>query len=601
MQNYLYICTMDKKYLIHFGDNTFEASEYQIKIFQCIEYGVGNMVINASAGSSKTTSIVNGINYIPKEKRVLFVAFNKDIASKIKTLVERENTNVHTFHSLGRSILIENNIITEDTPINEYKYNTYIKENIETLSKEGELRSLKNNYNTYISNITKLCEYCRYFHYMQKNKIKKLAKFYGITIIRDEIDVVIEVLKWGTKCQDEIDYTDMIWLPVQLNLTTKNKLYDFIFVDEAQDTSIVEQELVFKTFKRGARFCIIGDTKQSINIWCGATEEAIDVFLKQPNTQTFNLPISYRCPRKIVDFVQQFTDNIISAPNAIEGEINYEVSPNYAQAGDMILCRNTAPLIKLHLLYLRNNKKSFIRGFENIKTEYLSLIQNSNSKFIDKNILTTDGLIPTLYKQLFQQMEYLKKDFSLSEEELVVHPKILEMYDNIQGIISLSDSINTTEELIDKINTVFSGNELNAIQLSTIHKAKGLEADNVFILCPSLLPNPYAKLDWEKRTEINLQYVAYTRAKKTLNFIKEDKSSQWENIKNQFSVKAMTKTFNEIKAKLNYNTDFQCKENDILTKKIETIQTIGTKTFYNLGYTNNTKKAGLKFSKLINK
>ena len=91
---------MDKKYLIHFGDNTFEASEYQIKIFQCIEYGVGNMVINASAGSSKTTSIVNGINYIPKEKRVLFVAFNKDIASKIKTLVERENTNVHTFHSL---------------------------------------------------------------------------------------------------------------------------------------------------------------------------------------------------------------------------------------------------------------------------------------------------------------------------------------------------------------------------------------------------------------------------------------------------------------------------------------------------------------------
>ena len=594
---------MKKKYILKYGDKEFEASEYQIKIFQCIEYGVGNMVINASAGSSKTTSIVNGINYIPKDKRVLFVAFNKDIANKIKGIVTRENTNVHTFHSLGRSILIENGIITEETPINEYKYNSYIKEHIDTLSKEGELRSLKKQYNTYINNITKLCEYCRYFHYMQKSKIKKLAKFYGITLIRDEIDVVIEVLKWGTKEQKEIDYTDMIWLPVQLNLTTKNKLFDFIFVDEAQDTSIVEQELVFKTFKRGARFCIIGDTKQSINIWCGATEEAIDVFIKQPNTNIFNLPISYRCPQKIVNFAQQFSDNIIAAPNAIEGEINYDVSPNFAQAGDMVLCRNTAPLIKLHLSYLRNNKKSFIRGFENIKTEYLSLIQNSNSKYIDKNILTTDGLIPTLYKQLFQQMEFLKRDFSLTDEEIVVHPKILEMYDNIQGIISLSDSISTTQELIDKINTVFNGDELDAIQLSTIHKAKGLESDNVFILCPSLLPNPYAKLDWEKRTETNLQYVAYTRAKKTLNFIKEEKSTQWENIRNQFSVKAMTKTFEEIKTKLNYNIDFNCKEEELLTKKTETIHVIGTKqNKNNLFIPNNksTKKGGIRFANLIN-
>lgn len=906
----IFVYDMEKKYTIKYGDKEFEASEYQSIIFDSIEHGVGNMVVNASAGSSKTTTIVNGINYIPEEKRVLFVAFNKDIAAKIRTMVKRDNTSVHTFHSLGLSILMENEIVHENPNINEYKYDTFIKNNIDTLSKIGEMKSLKRMYSTYISNIIKLSEYCRYYHYMQKNKIKKLAKIYGITLIRDEVEVVVEVLKWGQKYTDEIDYTDMIWLPVQLNLTTKKKLFDFIFVDEAQDTSIIEQELVFKTFKRGARFCVVGDdfqcqplgtkvlmsdktykniedievgdklvtymdkskscfkgynrynkknacnpssvlgiethysknlikittengltseytpehityikfneencknkyilylmcdqykqkfrigttclynpikvntfglkarmrsencaygwilkvydnkhdclideilystkygipqiifeperagckgitkedisyiynnlgysikdrandllnafnkkieypfttqityeknarnyirtinvcnlfteimdvkvfnenethyrthgihsisnryeivghfetiksieyktgdfkvyslnvdkehnyvsdgilTHNCINIWCGATEEAIDNFLQQPNTMVYKLPISYRCPVKIVELASNFSDNIIAAPNAINGEINYDVSANYAQSGDMVLCRTTAPLIKQHLSYLRNNKKSFIRGFENIKTNYINLINSTQSKYIDKNLITSDGLIPKLYESMFRQSEYLQKQYSLTDSEVVVHPMILETYDNIQGIIALSDGIETVEELKEKIYTVFNGDENEAIELSTIHKAKGLESDNVYILCPSLLPNPIARLDWEVKTEENLQYVAYTRAKKTLNFIREDKSSQWERFKNQFSVKAMTEVFETIKLKLKYNKEFGVEEQNFIPKKKEEIRTIGNKTlqsFNNENRSNGKKKGGLKFAHLM--
>ena len=76
--------------------------------------------------------------------------------------------------------------------------------------------------------------------------------------------------------------------------------------------------------------------------------------------------------------------------------------------------------------------------------------------------------------------------------------------------------------MIDRISEVFSDRKKNGIALSTIHKAKGLEADRVFIACKSLMPSKSAKKDWEIRQEYNLMYVAYTRAKNLLGFLNED-------------------------------------------------------------------------------
>ena len=59
------------------------------------------------------------------------------------------------------------------------------------------------------------------------------------------------------------------------------------------------------------------------------------------------------------------------------------------------------------------------------------------------------------------------------------------------------------------------------IQLSTIHKAKGLEADNVFIICPSLIPSRLARTEEEEAEEKRLQYVMCTRPKESLNFVTE--------------------------------------------------------------------------------
>ena len=73
-----------------------------------------------------------------------------------------------------------------------------------------------------------------------------------------------------------------------------------------------------------------------------------------------------------------------------------------------------------------------------------------------------------------------------------------------------------------RIDEIFpSRSKKGGISLSTVHKAKGLEADNVYIICESLMPSQSAKKEWEIKQEYNLMYVAYTRAKNKLGFVDE--------------------------------------------------------------------------------
>ena len=579
----------NEHYKIQINGEEFDASEYQDKIFQTISSGVGNLIINAAAGSAKTTTIVNAIRFIPDAKKILFIAFNKDIVNKIRHTVTHDGATVLTFHSLGYCMLVENGVIEnkgKDIVI-EYKYKNYVKENLQHLT--DRYSEIGRNKSLYINNIVKLIEYSRYYLAMSIKEIERVAEIYGIIPILDEVEVCRKALLWGKENLDFIDYTDMLWLPNVLNLTTKRYLFNWIFIDEAQDTSIVEEKLVDKCFKRGTRFAAVMDEHQQINIWCGSTMDAIDNFLKYPHTKQYTLPISYRCPKKIVELAKQFSDNIVAKDDAIEGEIRYDVSPNEPIAGDMVLCRNTAPLIEQFLKYLRINKKAYIRGFKDIRKEYLELIAGTKSKLIDRNCVTYDGLFPNLYVYLFKQIDTIMSTQRLDEEDALCHSTILGIYDNIEALKVLSEGLISTQELVDKINIIFNGEVEDAVELSTIHKAKGLEADNVYILQPSLMPSKLASKEWEKKTERNLIYVAYTRAKKTLNFMKEDPHAY--RTSGYFDMKRLKKELDDLRVKLNYNRELEITEDNFNDKPIvEPIKQLGSIKQTNKLIGNNTTK-----------
>lgn len=541
---------MEDKTKIYAGEKTYDASHYQLSIFNEIEHGIGNMVITAAAGSSKTTTIENCLRFIPKDKKSLFLAFNVSTVDKLKReIVGVDNVKIMTFHGLGNRILRENEIITESTIIDEFKYSRYIKQHIYELTTEENLKSMGIKSVSYIANIIALTNYARYYMAMKEKDIAEVADIYGIVPVSDDFSVVRNVLIWGKEHIETIDHTDMIWLPNIMNLITKRYLFDFVFIDEAQDTTLAHQQMVDKTFKRGCRFIAVGDPRQQINVWCGATEKAIENYERRKNTKKLSLPVSYRCPKMIVNAAKQYAPEIVAADFAKEGEINYDVSPNDAKPGDMVLCRIISKLLEQYLSYLRNNKKAYLKGSDGIRETYLDLISRVNAERIDARCLTTIGLIPQLYKLYFERLDEIKERLNIDEEEALYHYEILSLYDNIEALKVLSEGLDTVQELVDKINTIFNGSSDNAIILSTVHKAKGMEADNIFILCPSLMPSKLANKAWEIKAEENLMYVAITRAKKSLNYIKEDVKGFYKNF---CTPNDMRENIERIRERINY-------------------------------------------------
>ena len=69
-------------------------SPYQRAVFRAIEQGSGHLVIEAVAGSGKSTTILEAIRRIPKNLSVLLVAFNKSIQKELQTKIPPEHTNV---------------------------------------------------------------------------------------------------------------------------------------------------------------------------------------------------------------------------------------------------------------------------------------------------------------------------------------------------------------------------------------------------------------------------------------------------------------------------------------------------------------------------
>lgn len=537
-----------KEFIIKRGDKIFEPSQYQKDILQFAHEGVGNGFINACAGASKTTILENIIYQVPSSKKKLFIAFNKSIVEEMNNRIDSsvENLNIVTYHSLGYSILKEN-FRNNNFIVNVEKYSTYLRNNILTLSSYGEINSIGSSYTQYLRNIILLIDYSRYYHASNLIAIKNVAEKYGLNILRDECIITKKMLDWGRNNINEIDFTDMVWLVNELNLTTKKHLYDIILVDEAQDTSVMQQNMTEICKKRGCRVFAVGDTNQAINVWCGADTEAVEKF-KGDNVKVFTLPISYRCPKRVVEMAKKYSDNIVASENAIDGEIRYNVPLSMPDNNDMVLCRNTAPLIEYYLTLLRYNKKCYIKGSEDIYNILYSLITSTNATKIDEECNYSDGLFPKLYEMLSNNISKLIS-CGYTEEDATMHKSSLDIYDNICAIRVLSENLSTTEELLNKLAIIFKDESNEGIMLSTIHKAKGLESDNIFILSPSLLPNKYAKKEWEKLSEQHLIYVAYTRAKKTLNFMVEETHNHRNN--SQIDFKKIKKELNNAKTLIN--------------------------------------------------
>lgn len=499
----------------------FIPSKYQQDIFDFIQHGNGNSVINALAGSGKTSTIVNAVKLIPSTCNALFIAFNKEIVKELeKKLAGVKNVQVKTLHSLGL-LMIRRNLGT-NIEIDEYKYRTFIKKNIKQLSSADFDKMTTKLMQQYTDNVIQLCDLGRYNLAQCEKDLLRVSARHDIPIIDDECNAVLNVMKWGRENTTSIDFTDMVWLPYELTLNPIGLQYDYIFIDECQDLNAAQRELFLRCFRRGTRFIAVGDKKQAIYSFAGADAESFAKLQNLPNTTTLPLPISYRCPKKVVNLANQFVDTMECREGAPDGEIVHNVSIKDIHDGDMVLCRTKMPLIKLYMRYLRMGVKSYVRG-QDIGLNLLRMVDKTEQIVLNVS-LQKDGVFARLYDDLFEERNRLMIKRGMDLEDATLSNQIMNKYDSIKALEILAEGLTSARDLHDRIENVFA-ESADGVCLSTIHKAKGLEANNVYILCKTLMPSRLATQDWEKEQEQNLMYVAYTRAKYKLGFVSETEIS----------------------------------------------------------------------------
>jgi superfamily I DNA/RNA helicase len=498
---------------------TFTPSKYQSDIFRAVQSGQKAIVVAAVPGSGKTTTIQQLVRYIPASATVLMVAFNVDAAKQLQFKIDDLLRDLHeeglttplvecrTIHSLGNGTLAQAGIKGRVTA---YKYSKIAREylrswNIYDQPTENSLSDLLDKARLTLSS-------------MNANSLVGLLDRFEIDIDERYLDrclkAVPELLRAGIEQarQGVIDFTDMIWLPSVLNLSPRK--YSFVLVDEAQDLSPAQRELVLKARKPNGAFVAVGDANQAIYGFAGASNKSIQEIIKATNAITLPLSICYRCPVSAVELASSIYPGIESAPGMPQGEIRTLADkdiPGEVRSGDLILCRTTAPLVSMCFELLRQGKRATVRGRD------LGKALGAVVKHIQKFCRERNAPMNILNLQECAD-EYLDAHIATlqgGEHEM----KRANIIDKIDTLICLFEhykyahALSSLDAFTDYINDFFKEDKEAQIILSTGHRAKGLEYPRVFILRSDKLPHPMAKTQEARIQEYNLMYVLYTRVR----------------------------------------------------------------------------------------
>jgi len=472
----------------------------QERIFLFVKKRPENILIKAYAGAGKTTTIVEAVKLLPKDKNIMFLAFNKHIQEELKTKLP-EYVRCYTTYGLGMSAIKRK--YGDSIQFDEFKIDKLVLKKSKSWNLADEMD--EEEIGLYMNNVKKLVNLCRLTLTIKPEYISYVADRYDVPLNKPrDIKRVLKVLDTCTTDRKTFDYTDMIYLPA-----VDNGIWffpqDYVFVDEVQDLNRCQIKIIEKVLKRNrttkkleGRLISVGDFFQGIYGFNAADEKSFEWFQKFPNTKILPLSVSFRCSQNVIKKAQEIVPDIKALPTAPDGMVRDGNVLEEAQSGDFILCRTTMPLVKLFFEFLTQQKKAIIKGSD-IGVHLIELIGKINN--IDK-------LKSFWEAELAKFRKDLKADGVLNPNE---HSGYSALEDKVMTLLFLTQLANSIADLKMKIKAIFT-DEIEGICLSTVHKIKGLEANRVFIIRPDLLPLPNSR-SWQAMQEKNLEYVAITRAK----------------------------------------------------------------------------------------
>lgn len=484
-------------------------SDYQQAIFGGVESSEDNILVQAVAGSGKTTTLEE----ISQRTSAILLSFNSAIAKAGKA----RGLNAKTLHSFGNSAWWRN---TRSPSLDFDKLDLHLDRLFgKSAGKYGFIvkrivSAIKNSGMGLTGSL-------------EANEVRWAMDGWEFTsdIPEEDLDLVAQQAQrlWRSSAEDitRLDFDDMLYGPLYHGWNLKQR--DTILVDESQDLNSI-QHLMLMAMQ--TRVIAVGDRWQAIYAFRGALSDSMDRL--KDHFQMIELPLSicYRCPQSVVREAQKLCPHIEWRPGAPKGSLLYqqaegwkewltahpEADPEELWDGTqaihiedpelfshdvLVLCRNNAPLFSAVMRHVREQKPCRV----------LSNALEGLSTFI-KRFKTDDilALRAKLEQWLGKEIEkYSNAPWRVQASE-----------DKIATIFVLAEHFTRTDDLLRLLKTLADGK--TGPIFSTIHKAKGLEAKEVYFLRPDLCPSPWARTREAQEQERNLRYVAVTRAQERLTF-----------------------------------------------------------------------------------
>jgi DNA helicase-2/ATP-dependent DNA helicase PcrA len=465
-------------------------SPYQEAIFERVVVSKENLAIIARAGSGKTTTLVEAISRLPKNLKVLVVAFNKsiqtDMTKKLGTAgadgkyVLPKHIDCMTLHSLGFRAVMRR----------------FGRVNLDENKTFNICKDLIGSKYDLIAEMKRCVSLCKATLSDTYKGISNIISDYDIDcgqLSEDEFISKVALALRACKSQTgSIDYDDMIYFPNVYALDVGK--YDVVFVDEMQDLNFSQLQMIKSAKKEGTRYICALDPAQAIYAFRAADFNTVQNLLDELSPEVLKLPISYRCPKLIIKEAQAFVHDIEACATAKEGKITSLPETSLIdtiKVGDVVISRTNAILVKNCMKALKRGIPSYIMG-RDIGGGLLLMIKKSKAKSI-MDLLT--------WVAEWQKAEIKK---ATSENRSTDYIK-----DKAEVLRSLASQHTDVPGLQAFIKELFDDREDNKkVIWSTVHKFKGKEADRIHILDKSFFKGG--------QEEDNLRYVALTRSKSEL-------------------------------------------------------------------------------------
>lgn len=410
---------------------------------------------------------------------VLYLAFNKRVVDEAKGRL-RSTTLIKTFNGLGHGMWGKGRTLKLDTK----KTNNLFKEMVDALPKD-QRNAAWDCYSAVADGVgrAKALGYIPSRHAMaEKSLVGDLTFHASLDETPDDLaaDLIDDMLSRSISAafKGHIDFNDQLYMPALFSSKSAFSAFPTILVDEAQDLNPIQHCLISRLVT--GRLIIVGDPYQSIYGFRGAKAEGMASLEADFDMDKLSLSVSFRCPEAIVRAAQWRVPHFRWFKTGGKVETLHTVDIADLPDDSVILCRNNAPLLTAAFLILAAGRSVSIVGSD-IGPRIVGLMRKLGDE--DQQQSTTLDAIAEW------EAIRLERD-SKSAADLAACMRVF-----VEQTSTLGTAISYAEHIFA---------QRGGIQLSTIHKAKGLEWSHVYFLNPNLIGH--------NEQEKNLRYVAQTRS-----------------------------------------------------------------------------------------